>query len=174
MEGALSLEHGACLDRNAAGDRPDLVARDGTGGALIYTAFLLVCGMADNVLKPLMLGRSVDVPVPVILVGAFGGMAADGIIGMFVGATLLALAWQLATGWVDENPDANSSSGASGVSDAASASVAAKASASRSSKARNVAHHALGRCRFAVILPRIVPSLSLRRLYKIAARGGSG
>jgi predicted PurR-regulated permease PerM len=63
--------------------------------------------------KPLMLGRGVDVPVPVILVGAFGGMAADGIIGMFVGATLLALAWQLATGWVDENPDANSSSGVS-------------------------------------------------------------
>jgi hypothetical protein len=119
--------------------------------------------------KPLMLGRGVDVPVPVILVGAFGGMAADGIIWMFVAATLLALAWQLATGWVDENPDANSSSG---VSDAASASMAVKACASRSPKARNVAHHALGRCRFAVILPSIVPSLSLRRLYKIAARGG--
>ena len=51
------------------------------------TALLLVCGMADNVLKPLMLGRGVDVPMPVILVGALGGMAADGIIGMFVGAT---------------------------------------------------------------------------------------
>jgi predicted PurR-regulated permease PerM len=106
---------------------------DGAGEALIYTALLLVCGMADNVLKPLMLGRGVDVPMPVILVGALGGMAADGIIGMFVGATLLALAWQLATGWVDENPDANSSSG---VSDAASASMAAKASTSRSPKAR--------------------------------------
>ena len=80
-----------------------------------------------------MLGRGVDVPMPVILVGALGGMAADGIIGMFVGATLLALAWQLATGWVDENPDANSSSGVSG---AASASMAAKASTSRSPKAR--------------------------------------
>ncbi len=71
---------------------------DGTGEALIYTVFLLVCGMADIVLKPLMLGRGVDVPMPVILVGALGGMAADGIIGMFVGATVLALAWQLATG----------------------------------------------------------------------------
>ena len=69
---------------------------DGTGEALIYTVFLLVCGMADIVLKPLMLGRGVDVPMPVILVGALGGMAADGIIGMFVGATVLALAWQLA------------------------------------------------------------------------------
>jgi predicted PurR-regulated permease PerM len=80
---------------------------NGTGEALVYTVLLLVSGMADNVLKPLMLGRGVDVPMPVILVGALGGMATGGIVGMFVGATLLALAWQLLTGWVDESPDAN-------------------------------------------------------------------
>jgi predicted PurR-regulated permease PerM len=79
----------------------------GTGEMLIYTVLLLVSGMADNVLKPLMLGRGVDVPMPVILVGALGGMATDGIIGMFVGATVLALAWQIFTGWVRENPDAS-------------------------------------------------------------------
>ena len=45
--------------------------------ALIYTVLLLVSGMADNLLKPLMLGRGVDVPMPVILVGALGGMATD-------------------------------------------------------------------------------------------------
>jgi predicted PurR-regulated permease PerM len=79
----------------------------GNAEAITYTV-LLIAGMTDNVLKPLMLGRGVDVPMPVILVGALGGMAADGIIGMFVGATLLALAWQLLTGWVDESPDADS------------------------------------------------------------------
>jgi len=79
----------------------------GTGEAIIDTALLLVSGMADNVLKPLMIGRGVDVPMPVILVGALGGMATGGIVGMFVGATLLALAWQLLTGWVDESPDAD-------------------------------------------------------------------
>ena len=79
----------------------------GTGKSLIYTVLLLVCGMADNVLKPLMLGRGVDAPMPVILVGALGGMATGGIIGMFVGATLLARAWQIVTGWVAENPDTN-------------------------------------------------------------------
>jgi predicted PurR-regulated permease PerM len=84
---------------------------DGTGEAVIYTALLLVSGMADNVLKPLMLGRGVDVPMPVILVGALGGMATGGIIGMFVGATLLALAWQVVTGWVDEIPDADMPAG---------------------------------------------------------------
>jgi predicted PurR-regulated permease PerM len=49
----------------------------------------------------------VDVPMPVILVGALGGMASDGIIGMFIGATLLAIAWRVLTGWVGENPDTN-------------------------------------------------------------------
>ena len=78
----------------------------GTGEAILYTALLLVSGMADNVLKPLLLGRGVDVPMPVILVGALGGMATGGIIGMFVGATLLALAWQIFAGWIHENPDA--------------------------------------------------------------------
>ena len=53
--------------------------------------------MADNILKPLMLGRGVDAPMPVILLGALGGMAAAGILGMFVGATLLALRYQI---WV--------------------------------------------------------------------------
>ena len=76
----------------------------GTGEAILYTALLLVSGMADNVLKPLMLGRGVDVPMPVILVGALGGMATGGIIWMFVGATLLALAWQVSTGWVEKTP----------------------------------------------------------------------
>jgi predicted PurR-regulated permease PerM len=70
--------------------------------AILYTALLLVSGMADNVLKPLMLGRGVDVPMPVILVGALGGMAASGILGMFVGATLLALAYQMFKEWVED------------------------------------------------------------------------
>jgi len=53
--------------------------------------------------KPLMLGRGVDAPMPVILLGALGGMAAGGILGMFVGATLLALGYQLFMGWVGTN-----------------------------------------------------------------------
>ena len=67
---------------------------------------LFVAGMADNVLKPLMLGRGVDAPMPVILLGALGGMAAAGILGLFVGATLLALGYQIFMGWVAANPEA--------------------------------------------------------------------
>jgi predicted PurR-regulated permease PerM len=72
----------------------------GTAEAIVYTALLFVAGLVDNILKPLMLGRGVDAPMPVILLGALGGMAAAGILGMFVGATLLALGYQLFMGWV--------------------------------------------------------------------------
>jgi predicted PurR-regulated permease PerM len=77
----------------------------GNAAAVVYTVLLLLSGMADNVLKPLMLGRGVDVPMPVILLGALGGMAAAGILGMFVGATLLTLGYQLFRGWVAANPN---------------------------------------------------------------------
>jgi predicted PurR-regulated permease PerM len=71
--------------------------------AIAYTVVLFVSGLADNVLKPLMLGKGVDAPMPVILLGALGGMATAGILGMFVGATLLALGYQLFMGWVTAN-----------------------------------------------------------------------
>ena len=72
----------------------------GTGSAVLFSVLLFVAGMADNVLKPLMLGRGVDAPMPIILLGALGGMATGGILGMFVGATLLALGYQIFMGWV--------------------------------------------------------------------------
>src|SRR4029453_5884106 len=78
----------------------------GTGAAVLYTVLLLISGMADNVLKPLMLGRGVEAPMPVILIGALGGMATARILGMFVGATLLALGYQIFMGWVATSRDA--------------------------------------------------------------------
>jgi predicted PurR-regulated permease PerM len=76
----------------------------GNSAAITHTIILLLTGMADNVLKPLMLGRGVDAPMPVILFGALGGMASGGILGMFVGATLLALGYQIFMSWVATNP----------------------------------------------------------------------
>ena len=76
----------------------------GNGAAVVHTIILLLSGMADNVLKPLMLGRGVDAPMPVILLGALGGMATGGILGLFVGATLLALGYQMFMAWVAATP----------------------------------------------------------------------
>ena len=75
-----------------------------TGPAVMYTIVLGIGGIADNFLKPLMLGRGVDAPMPVILLGALGGMAAAGILGLFVGAVLLALGYQIFMGWVSTPP----------------------------------------------------------------------
>jgi predicted PurR-regulated permease PerM len=79
----------------------------GTAAATMHTIILLLTGMADNALKPLLLGRGVDAPMPVILFGALGGMASGGLVGMFVGATGLALGYQIFMGWVASNPDSD-------------------------------------------------------------------
>jgi predicted PurR-regulated permease PerM len=76
-----------------------------TTAGIVYTVLLFIAGMLDNVLKPLLLGRGVDAPMPVILLGALGGLASSGIVGMFVGATLLAVGYQLFMWWVATNPD---------------------------------------------------------------------
>jgi predicted PurR-regulated permease PerM len=74
----------------------------GNTAAIVYSVVLFLAGIADNFLKPLMLGRGVDAPMPVILLGALGGMATAGILGLFVGAVLLALGYQIFMGWVHE------------------------------------------------------------------------
>ena len=78
----------------------------GTGSAILFTVLLLVAGLLDNVLKPMLLGRGVDSPMPVVLLGALGGMASHGILGMFVGATVLALGYQIFMDWVANRPAA--------------------------------------------------------------------
>ena len=87
----------------------------GRVAAIAYTVLLFVAGMTDNVLKPLMLGRGVEAPMPVVLLGALGGMATAGIVGMFLGATLLALGYQILMAWVASNPDADAAAAASAV-----------------------------------------------------------
>jgi len=104
----------------------------GTVEGVAYTIGLVLAGMADNVLKPLLLGRGVDAPMPVILLGALGGMATAGILGMFLGATLLALGYQIFMLWVDDRHDSESAEarpepGAAADSAVASARAAASA-----------------------------------------------
>ena len=72
---------------------------------IVLTIYLLIAGSADNVLKPLLLGRGVDVPMPIVLIGALGGMVSAGIIGLFVGAVLLSVGYQVFMGWVDNADD---------------------------------------------------------------------
>ena len=72
--------------------------------AILFAIYTFIAGMADNVLKPLLLGRGVDVPMPVVLIGALGGMVVGGIIGLFIGPVLLAVGYKLFWQWVDQQP----------------------------------------------------------------------
>jgi len=70
--------------------------------AVIFMIWSIAVSMSDAFLKPLLLGRGVEVPMLVILVGAIGGMIYSGIIGLFVGAVILALGYQLFKAWLQE------------------------------------------------------------------------
>ena len=55
---------------------------------------------SDTFLKPMLLGRGVESPMLVILIGAIGGAIASGIIGLFIGAVVLALGYELLVAWM--------------------------------------------------------------------------
>jgi predicted PurR-regulated permease PerM len=87
-----------------------------TTSNIIFTVYLLVAGLVDNVLKPMLLGRGVDVPMPIVLLGALGGMVSAGIIGLFIGAILLSVGYKVFMDWIDEpseNQEAEGSASAS-------------------------------------------------------------
>ena len=62
---------------------------------VIFAIYMVIVGASDGVLKPMLMGRGVDVPMLVILIGAIGGMMLMGMIGLFVGAVIFALAYTL-------------------------------------------------------------------------------
>jgi predicted PurR-regulated permease PerM len=66
-----------------------------TTSAIIFLVLCIIISMSDALLKPIFLGRGVDVPTLVILLGAIGGMMLGGVIGLFVGAVVLAIAYKV-------------------------------------------------------------------------------
>ncbi|MEA3433798.1 MAG: AI-2E family transporter, partial [Campylobacterota bacterium] len=79
------------------------VFSQGSGTAeIVFTVYMLIVGASDGVLKPMLMGRGVDVPMLVILIGAIGGMMLMGMIGLFVGAVIFALAYTLFGFWMAE------------------------------------------------------------------------
>ena len=79
-----------------------VLATQETQPAIIFTVWTIIAGLSDNILKPLLLGRGMEVPMPVILIGVIGGMIADGLLGLFVGPVVLAVGYVLLIEWMDE------------------------------------------------------------------------
>ena len=78
-----------------------------TASNIIFSIYLLAAGTSDAILKPFLLGRGVNAPMPIILIGALGGMVTGGIIGLFIGAVLLAIGYKVFMGWVDDESNSN-------------------------------------------------------------------
>jgi len=74
--------------------------------AVIFLAWCIVVALIDNFLKPLLLGRGVEVPTAVIFLGAIGGFVALGLVGLFVGAIVLSVGYKLFLAWLDQSPQA--------------------------------------------------------------------
>ncbi len=72
---------------------------------VIFAIYMVLVGASDGVLKPILMGRGVDVPMLVILIGAIGGMMLMGMIGLFVGAVIFALAYTLFGFWMGDLND---------------------------------------------------------------------
>jgi predicted PurR-regulated permease PerM len=76
-----------------------------TSMAALFSAYMILVGLLDNVLRPLVMAKGLSTPMPVVLVGVFGGTLAHGMIGLFVGPIVLSIAWQLLALWFrDEIP----------------------------------------------------------------------
>jgi predicted PurR-regulated permease PerM len=70
-----------------------------------WGTFLLVCSvvivMLDNFLRPVLIKRGADLPLLLIFGGVIGGLLAFGLIGIFVGPVLLAVAYTLLDAWIE-------------------------------------------------------------------------
>jgi predicted PurR-regulated permease PerM len=78
-----------------------------TQGAAWGSAYLLwavLCAAIDNVIRPLLIRRGADLPLLLIFGGVIGGLVAFGVIGLFIGPVVLAVAYTLLVEWVDEDP----------------------------------------------------------------------
>ena len=69
--------------------------------AIIFTVWSLLAGLSDVALKPLMIGHGLEVPMPVILLGVIGGVMAYGLVGLFIGAVVLAVGYVLFREWLE-------------------------------------------------------------------------
>ncbi len=74
--------------------------------AIIFTIWSIIAGLSDAVLKPMMIGHGLEVPMPVILLGVIGGVMAYGLVGLFIGAVVLAVGYVLFVEWLSGAPKA--------------------------------------------------------------------
>jgi len=73
-----------------------------TTAALLFTVYMIPVSLLDNVLRPMLIGRGLQTPMLVVLIGVIGGTLSQGITGLFLGPIFLAVAWKLLVAWSTE------------------------------------------------------------------------
>jgi predicted PurR-regulated permease PerM len=76
--------------------------------AMLWTVYLFLSGISDNILKPLLLGKGAPVPMLMIFLGVVGGFIFSGFIGLFTGAVVMSLGYKLFVGWINSPSQADS------------------------------------------------------------------
>lgn len=80
--------------------------RGETAWSAILLAWTIIVVTMDNVLRPVLIKRGADLPLLLIFAGVIGGLLAFGLVGVFVGPVVLAVAYTLLHAWVDDGrPD---------------------------------------------------------------------
>ncbi|HEY9116043.1 MAG TPA: AI-2E family transporter [Bacteroidales bacterium] len=72
--------------------------------AIAWTIPLILVTFVDNILKPLLMGKGAQVPMMVIFLGSIGGFILSGILGLFLGAIILALGYKFLISWIQDEP----------------------------------------------------------------------
>lgn len=97
---ALSQFGGALINLVWGGAAWWLYSTSGTGPAFWFVvAWGLMVTFSDNLLKPLLIGSSIRLPIMLVILGVFGGFLSFGFLGLFIGPTLLAVAFDLLSAW---------------------------------------------------------------------------
>jgi predicted PurR-regulated permease PerM len=81
-------------------------ARSGGAWGTGFLVWAIVCGILDNLMRPVLIKRGANLPLLLIFAGVVGGLIAFGIIGLFIGPVVLAVAYTLLVDWVSRaDPD---------------------------------------------------------------------
>jgi predicted PurR-regulated permease PerM len=71
-----------------------------------------VVGSLDTVRRPILIRRGVELPLLLVFAGVVGGLLAFGLVGLFAGPVVLAVAFTLLGAWIEEEPSPSGSESA--------------------------------------------------------------
>jgi len=81
----------------------------GSAWGTFLLVWTIVAGMMDNFLRPILIRRGADLPLLLVFAGVIGGLLAFGLIGIFVGPVVLAVADTLLNAWIDAERETDQS-----------------------------------------------------------------